>query len=285
MSASTAIGKVSKALQSLLSKEMDLPDGTVVTLLAPDEEDSDKRINLFLYKVQESPVLKNMEWQLKRGKPDKMVPPPLSINLFYLMTAYFPNDDTTATGNAPAHELLGEAMRVFYEYPVVPKDYADEVELNIKEEIGIMLHTPDLEELSKIWATFTKAYRLSVMYEVSVVQLDMKPDKEREAAPPVREIGVPDIRLPYDPPVVERIEPASGVTGTSVTVTVYGKHLIDWKPTVTLDGTKGADIPKLTADSFTFDTPDTWLPGFYEIRVDIPRICRRTFIFEVTEEQ
>ena len=50
MSVSTAIGMVSESLQNLLRGEMEFT--TKVTILAPDEGGGDRRINLFLYKVQ-----------------------------------------------------------------------------------------------------------------------------------------------------------------------------------------------------------------------------------------
>jgi hypothetical protein len=179
---------VSESLRNLLLGQMDLPQDGDVTVLAPDESSNKKcRINLFLYKVQENPVLKNMDWQVKPGSPSQLVPPPLSLNLFYLVTAYNQNDQET--GNSPAHKILGEAMRVFYEYPIVPLDYFPEGFEESREQIKIMLNTLDLEELSKIWATFSIPFRLSALYEVSVVQLDMLPESEREMAKRVRTIG------------------------------------------------------------------------------------------------
>ncbi len=84
MSTSTAIGMVSKSLRRLLVEKMGPGLKVPVTILAPDESGGEKRINLFLYKVRENPALKNMDWQVKRGDPTQLVPPPLSLNLFYL---------------------------------------------------------------------------------------------------------------------------------------------------------------------------------------------------------
>jgi hypothetical protein len=143
MSASTAIGMVSESLRNLLVGEMTLTPAVDVTILAPDETGGNRRINLFLYKVQENPILKNMDWEVKRGEPTQLVPPPLSLNLFYLMTPYAPNDQQT--GNSSAHEILGEAMRVFYENPIVPQDYLVAGLADAREQIKIMLNTLDME--------------------------------------------------------------------------------------------------------------------------------------------
>jgi hypothetical protein len=282
MSASTAIGMVSESLRKLLIDHMYLPTDGGVTVLAPDEScDKKCRINLFLYKVQENPVLRNMDWQVKPGSPSQLVPPPLSLNLFYLVTAYNQND--LETGNSPAHKILGEAMRVFYEYPIVPRECCPVGFEESREQIKIMLNTLDLEELSKIWATFSIPFRLSALYEVSVVQLDMLSARERPMAKRVRQIGKPGVRAPFSPPVLERIEPISGPAGSDITI--HGKNLAGWNAYVTIIGRGVPDVPDLEADSFQLTLPSDLLPGFYEIRVDISHLCRRTFFFEVTTEE
>ena len=123
MSASTAIGMVSASLRNLLVGEMRLTPALDVTVLAPDEPGGSRRVNLFLYKVAENPFLKNQDFTVLPGTPNQLVPAPLSLSLFYLLTSYAPNDPLT--GNATAHQILGEAMRVFYENPVVPTTYLD----------------------------------------------------------------------------------------------------------------------------------------------------------------
>lgn len=285
MSVSTAIGLVSECLWDLLDKKMSLTPKVPVTILAPDEPSGNRRINLFLYKVQENPHLKNMDWQVKPGNPNQLVPPPLSLNLFYLMTAYAPNDDVT--GNSEAHQILGDAMRVFHENSiVVPQEYpADDLKRcewlkDAREQIKIMLNTLDLDELSRVWSTFTQPFRLSVMYEVSVVQLDMQPESERPMAPRVREVRIDDVRAPYRPPVVRRIEPISGAAGTAVTL--YGEHLSGWTAYVTLMGQQILEAPDLGEDAFEVTLPADLPPGFHEIQVDISHLFRRTFFFEVT---
>lgn len=278
MSEATAIGMVSESLRNLLDGEITLIPKPNITVLAPDESGTEPRINLFLYKIQENPVLKNMDWQVKPGSPGQLVPPPLSLNLFYLMTAYKQNDPQT--GNALAHEILGDAMRVFYENPIVPSPYLPDGLARGREQVKIMLNTLDMEELSKVWATFTKAFRLSVLYEVSVVQLDMLPASERAMAKRVRSIGVPGVECPYAPPVLKSIRPISGTAGS--TVRVRGDNLAGRKAYVHVGGKKILDAFDIPTDNrFRFNLPGDLLPGFHEIRVDISHLCRQTFLFEV----
>lgn len=274
---------VSESLRNLLVGEMTLNPPVDVTILAPDEPGGNRRINLFLYKVQENPFLKNMDWQVRRGQPNRLVPPPLSLNLFYLMTPYAPND--AQTGNTTAHEILGEAMRVFYENPIVSEDYLVAGLIDAREQIKIVHNALDLEELSTIWSTFGQPFRLSVLYEISVVQLDMLPESERPMARRVRQIGPPDVRAPFNPPVVESIDPVSGPAGT--VVAFHGKNLTGWRAYVTVMGRQILDGEELAGNSFTVTIPDDpppddLPPGFHEIRVDVSHLHRRTFFFEVT---
>lgn len=277
MSASTAIGMVSESLRNLLIGEMRLVPAVPVTVLAPDEPGGDRRINLFLYKAQENPVLKNLDWQVKRGAPTQLVPPPLSLNLFYLMTPYAPND--SQTGNAVAHEILGEAMRVLHEHPIVPQEYLADGLQDAREQIKIILNTLNVDELSQVWHTFTQPFRLSVLYEISVVQLDMLPASERPMAPRVRQVGVPDVRAPFQPPVVHHIEPVSGQAGTAITA--HGQHLAGWRASVRVLERLIVDGQELTGDVLTVTLPGDVPPGFHAIQVDISHLYRRTFFFEV----
>lgn len=277
MSISTAIGMVSESLRNLLAGEMKITPLPEVTVLAPDESIGGRSINLYLYKLIENPMLKNLDWQVKPGSPDKLMPPPLSLTLFYLMTPYSTNDPQT--GNSPAHGMLGDAMRVFYENPIIPVKYLSDGIKNSREEIRVILNSLDLEELSKVWATFSKAYRLSVLYEVSVVQLDMFSNQEKELAKRVRTIGIPAIRTPYLMPVLNDITPIAGSAGS--TVTARGQNLSGWKPVVVVSGQYIAPVSNLEEDSFQFTLPSNLLVGFYEIQVNIGDKVRKTYLFEI----
>lgn len=277
MSESTAIGMVSESLRDLLLGEMIVTPKPSVTILAPDEKGPETRINLFLYKVYENTSLRNMDWLVKKSDPTKLIPPPLSLNLFYLMTPYAKNDQQT--GNSTTHEILGDAMRIFYTNSIVPEQYLKEGLKDAREQIKIMLNSLDLEELSKVWSTFSEPFRLSVPYEVSVVQLDMLSESERTMAKRVRQIGIPDVRAPFVPPSVDNIDPLSGSAG--VTITFHGKNLTGWRAYVSIMGRLIVDAQELTGDSFMATIPADLPPGFHEIRIDISHLFRRIFFFEI----
>lgn len=278
MSASTAIGRVSESLRNLLLGEMQLTPAVPVRIQAPDETGGARRINLFLYKVQENPFLRNLDWQVSPADSSRLVPPLLSLNLYYLLTPYAVND--ADLGNAATHEILGEAMRVFYEFPVVPTEYLAGDLDEAREQIKITQNGLDMEELSQVWSTFSEPFRLSVLYEVAVVQLDQSPAVERPLPQRVRTVGVPAVQAPFRPPVVTSIEPVSGPAGTAVTFS--GTYLDGWTAYVVLLRQRLVDGAPITGDQFQATLPGDLAPGFYELRVDVSHLYRQTFFFEVT---
>jgi Pvc16 N-terminal domain len=278
MSASTAIGMVSASLRNLLAGEMQLSPVVDVTVLAPDEAGGNRRVNLFLYKLEENPFLKNQEPTVRPGVPNQLVPAPLSLSLFYLLTPYAPNDPQT--GNATAHQILGEAMRVLYEHPVVPRDHLDAGLRDARERLQVAQSTLDTEELSTIWTTFSQPFRLSVLYQVSTVQLDRLAAAQRPLPNRVRRVAVPQVRQPLAPPAILEMSPTSGPVGTSVTFS--GPNLTGWTGSVLIGGTAVLQGQALTDERFAVTIPGDLLPGFYDVRVDISRLFRRVFLFEVT---
>jgi len=278
MSASTVIGRVSESLRSLLVTEMQLVPVVPVTILAPDEPGGGRRINLFLYRVQENAFLRNQQWQLNPKDTSKLVAPPLPLNLSYLLTPYAANDPTL--GNATVHEILGEAMRVFYQFADVPDVHLAGDLAVARERIKIAPSDIDLEELSQVWGTFSQPFRLSVSYEVSVVQVDQSASTERPLPTRVRTIGVPQIKAPYQPPVVDRVNPVSGIAGS--TITFFGEHLDGWTASVRILDSLILDAAPISGDSFTAILPAAMLSGFYQVQVDVAHLFRRAFTFEVT---
>lgn len=202
MSSFLAIGGVSATLQALLRDRMELPAGMLptdlqVTVSTPQAEDDTQnveptRVNMFLYRATENGALKN-QMIPGQGHPSEYGHPPLSLVLHYMLTAYGANDDNGLINETRAHFLLGSAMRVLHDYPVItdnlmtvnspPTQILHSSLRGEFEHIKLCLDPISLEDLSKVWTALTRPYRLSTAYTVSVVQIESR--RIRTLAAPV----------------------------------------------------------------------------------------------------
>jgi len=186
MADQTAIAAVSRTLRTLLLDRMLVP--AVVTIAPPDVTVAGvdgARVNLYLLHLIENAELKN------QPIPDTAPPgaygrPPLSLNLRYLVTTYSALE-TQSDGDLNAQTLLGDAMRVLYEFgnridslaiinpaagpvgePILDSTLAGEF-----ERLKIVLQPAALDEMTRVWSAFGEAnFRRSVIYELTVVQIE-----------------------------------------------------------------------------------------------------------------
>lgn len=279
MSDSSAIGMVGESLVNLLEGEMQSTPSVDITVLAPDENASgNRRINLFLYKLEENAYLKNKEWEVSRTNSNQITAPPLSLSLHYLMTAYAQNDQQT--GNTSIHEVMGEAMRVMNEFPIIPDIYLVSGLGDAREQVKIMLKATDIDEISKIWTTFSEPYRLTVPYEVTVVQLDQSPATTLEIPTRVTTLGIPAVTSGFVAPLITAMTPQSGPVST--TITFSGENIDGLAAYVTIGGRRIADQLTISGNSFDATVPGDMIQGFHQVRVDISHLYRTTYLFEVT---
>ncbi len=229
-----AIGAVTKALAELLSKKMNKPPllgGATpkVTTLPPDDDrvGENDGVNLFLYRVSVNPFLSNTNWRGDKQNPVEKKRTPLALTLHYLLTAYAKKADGAALDDVTAHQLLGNAMSILHEYPVLNDVHDADFDANLEAQFAAELRnsyekvkvslipTTTMDEFSKIWTGFSKALRLSVLYDVSLAQLaPMAPTPQ--PAPPVQDIrlGLATKGVPF----IESVSPAGGAVGTNVRI-------------------------------------------------------------------
>jgi hypothetical protein len=205
-----AIGGVSVSLKTLLEDRMELPTGLPAGFTAPkvtistpgsegngEQDFKNPRVNLFLYRVTENGHLKNQEIP-GHGLPGAYGHPPLSLDLHYVLTAYGMNEpqDVASIDERVAHYLLGSAMRVLHDHPVMTKELRtvrsptgnqilDQSLAGEFEQVKLYLDPISLEDLSKVWTALMLSYRLSVAYKVTVVQIESQ--KPRRFPKPVGE--------------------------------------------------------------------------------------------------
>jgi hypothetical protein len=164
MSTSTAIGDVTRSLADLLTKEQDPKGSFGVSLKSPaDEEIDEKTINLYLFRIEENLFAKNRAWQAVGD--DVLHRTPLSLNLFYVVTPY-------AKQQEDGHRILGQAMRIFYDYAILEPHLLGEPLQHTADPLKLELCAFNLEDLTRVWNAFNKQYRLSVCYQVRIVFID-----------------------------------------------------------------------------------------------------------------
>ncbi len=147
-----------------------------VTLSPPDQArppslENHDQINLFLYQAVPNAAWRNevLPRQVKNGETGF---PPLALDLYYLLTAYAPNND-----GVEAHRLLGRALSVLHDHAVLGAKELQAALLHSDvheqvERIRLVPHTLSVEEMSKLWSMFQKPYNISVAWQVSVVLID-----------------------------------------------------------------------------------------------------------------
>lgn len=234
-----AIAGVSRTLRTLLLDRMEVP--VAVTIAPPDVTVSGvagRRVNLYLYQVMENASLKNQEIP-GQGHPGTYGRPPLSLDLRYLVTSYGSSEDAP-DADLEAQQILGDAMRVMHEYPVITDALhrndlpanplvLDPSLLGEFERLKVTLEPTTLDETSKIWSALPDVnFRRSVSYQATVVQIESR--RPRRTPLPVRERRV--YALPLQTPHVDEIarDPAlpgipAGVAETGDTIQLRGRNL------------------------------------------------------------
>lgn len=166
MSQYSVIKDVSETLQQLLIDKA--TDTIEVTVNSPQKVtlSSSHLLNLYLYQVVEDQFAKNQE-PMRRGAR-QLVRSPLALNLFYMLTPYVPDTENSID----EHLILGDAMRIFYDNPIITDPHLRGALKGTGEEIRISLCTMNLEEQTRIWNALQMSYRLSVSYEVKIALID-----------------------------------------------------------------------------------------------------------------
>jgi hypothetical protein len=237
MSNSLAIGAVTATLRNLLDKGISAEGGGLHTTTLPPEKaqtfgqaDGAGRINLFLYQTQINAAWRNMDMP-GQIKPNETGQPPLALDLFYLLTAYERDDGDSSV---IAHRLLGRAMRVLHDHPLLGadeiraalpnNDLADQI-----ERIRITPQRMPVEEFSKLWTTFQVGYRISTAYQVSVVLIDST--RSSRTPLPVLARGADDAGVKSQPDLIAPFPTLTGVLPVvqppgSETSAVLGNDLV-----------------------------------------------------------
>lgn len=278
MSQSSAIASVTAALFHLLDSQ-----GIVTTTIPPNEVNAgaSDQINLYLYGTEVNPAFRNepMPGATLAGQSG---PPPLALNLRYLISAYGDNNDFSV------HELMGQAMLVLHDNTILNQAQISGLvpDAGLADQIEKIKITPvplSLDDMSKLWTSFQTEYRLSAAYEISVVLIES--GKPINTPLPVIKRGDQDqgvTAVPSPSPSISGFRFANQKPAAELgdTVTVLGENLAgtgikirfehpDLDNPIELDPGPGSSefeitvvLPNLTDDP---EAGDQWPAGFYSV--------------------
>jgi len=250
MSDYLAVGGVSAVLLSLLNTALTSggPSSLLgssspgVTARSPDliktGPDEQPQLNIFMYYASINPALRNLGLPSTNAQGSTLSNPPLGLNLHYLITAYGKNQFDTEI-------LLGWAMQVFHETPVVPRAaiqtalndlgagtenglIAKSTLPNQVEHIRITPEALTTEEIYRLWTAFQTSYRPSTSYQVSVVVIQDSKPFISNPRPHRRSLKA----LPMELPVISALTP-NNVTAGQV-LTIAGRNFLGDSPADTL---------------------------------------------------
>ena len=280
MSNFLAIGGVSNTLKNLLNDRMEIPTGATsvsITIGTPSINNNlseSSRINLFLYKVEENPNLKNQEIP-GMGHPCAYCHPPLSLNLYYLITAYGSTlEGDSSIDETLSQQVLGSCMRVFHDCSFI----TDNIEIigtsvanildpslqNEFEKIKITLEPISLDEISKIWSSFSTPLRVSVAYRVSVIQIENR--QVRRITRPVltRRIHVSTLKRPEITDIYRTPSGSESVGDGRATVgndlTIEGNNFIAPKTWVKIGSLERIGVSSLSDKNISIKIPGDQYP-------------------------
>jgi hypothetical protein len=175
MSDYTVIADVGETLVDLLKDNMqNLITPASIILSSPEETEAqdNPRLSLFLYQIVNNAYLKNQDMQA--GNSTTMKYPPLTLDLYYMLTSYGSSQITDRTDRTvEEHKVLGRAMQILHDNAILKGSVLRGALAGTSEELRLTLHPVPLEELNRLWNSFPdKPYKLSACYMVTPVKID-----------------------------------------------------------------------------------------------------------------
>ena len=291
MSNALAIASVTAVMKDLLNNGIvdhqlsGVVGEVTVSALPPDRllvagEQETSRINLFMYHVSPNAGWRNVGLPSRSSSGDRIANPPLALDLHYLLTAY-------GASEFHAEILLGYAMQLLHENPVLSRDAIRRTLAPVSPVTGVILPTPlntliaseladqvetirltpmtmSTEEISKLWMAIQSHYRPTAVYQASVVLIESK-TSTRSALPVAndkRGIYVVPFRFPAIYDVVNTLGDRAPITVGS-NIAIRGRDLIGDSTFVNFDGTEIGAPSNATADRIELGLTSPLPAGIY----------------------
>jgi hypothetical protein len=142
-----------------------VPNAESIVLMNPADaaRENNRRLSLWLYQVQHNEFLRNQPPLRVPQKDDSIQFPPLALNLFYLLTP--------STNSVEGDQMvLGRSLQILHDNSTLLLESTEQP--GTGEELRLSMCQRDLRELADVWDALEQPYRLSVCYEVRLVQIE-----------------------------------------------------------------------------------------------------------------
>jgi hypothetical protein len=179
------IADVSSTLQSVLTdayKPLDpvAPPVAEISDLQGNMSTNPARMTLFLFETVEDPYSRNRPKVRIIPPPPPATglafrKPPMALLLRYMLTPWSGDRLTD-------HKLVGRTLQILYDGAILSGTQLQGGLAGTDQALKVTLSPLTLEERARVWYAIEKPYRLSITYEVRVVNLDAE---EIESVQPV----------------------------------------------------------------------------------------------------
>ena len=131
---------------------------------------TDCQLTLYLLHVGRDPTWRNTP--VSGPRPQLNAAQPLSLNLYYLLTAWADKNFTSE------QQAMSIALQCFHSQPIYRPPATD-------DEFTISIEADTIEEMSRLWQAFVTPIRLSCLVKVGVVFISPLKTPDSVAKPPV----------------------------------------------------------------------------------------------------
>ena len=182
------VDEVSQSLVGVLQGELATLNATVETHDLQSPIQNTLRLTVFLFEAGEDPSARNRPRVRELTAPDiRISKPPMALLLRYLLTPWGGTESAR-------HAILGRAMQVLYDRPILSGSQLVGSLAAEDQALKVTLAPLSLEERTRVWHAVQRPYRLSVSYEVRVVNLDTEVfDRARPVRQRTLDAAVPEV--------------------------------------------------------------------------------------------
>ncbi|MCC6168595.1 MAG: DUF4255 domain-containing protein [Caldilineaceae bacterium] len=123
-------------------------------------QDGNCQLSLYLFHVTPDKYQRNMP-PVGPGQPP-IRRQPLALDLYYLVTAYADKN------YVQEQQAMSIVLRCFHENPIIHHTVILQGQ-NVPEEFSLTMEVESVDEMGRLWQSFTVPFRLSLVYKVSVI--------------------------------------------------------------------------------------------------------------------